>query len=225
MYPDKGAQNVIQPQCSKCPALIKSRTNISWGVGHEEADIFIIGEAPGAGDPTADQWNGGNYTGMAYTTRHAGRRIRSLFAAMGFDSSQLYFTNSVKCFPAAGVFSDTDEMPASPTNRPPTTSERTNCAQHLCSELAHIEPDCIVPTGRHATESILDLASAEVDIDRFTEYVFEEISIPKYPPIIPILHPSYQNVWIRRLGFNETSYRETLKRRLKAVNIKITTGE
>ena len=56
----------------------------------------MVGEVPGAGDPDADRWRGGNYTGMAYTARHSGRRIREPFESLGYAPESLYFTNAVQ---------------------------------------------------------------------------------------------------------------------------------
>lgn len=71
---------------------------------------------PGAGDPDAEVWKGGNHTGCAYTSRHSGRRIRRLLADLGY-AGDVYYTNAVKCFPEGEDGS----------NREPTAVERSNC--------------------------------------------------------------------------------------------------
>jgi len=85
-------RTVLEPACARCPALAESRTHISWGNGPPDAEVVVIGEAPGAGDPDADRWAGGNHTGLAYTSRHSGRAIRRLFEAVGVEA---YYTNAV----------------------------------------------------------------------------------------------------------------------------------
>ena len=144
-FPDPEDRNELAVDCRRCPEPAAAREHISWGVGSLEATLFVVGEAPGAGDPGADRWQGGNHTGMAYTTRHSGRRVSDLFEGLGYDPDDLYFTNAVKCFPPG------EEGP----NREPTPEERANCRPYLRSELETVAPDCIVPTGRHATESLL----------------------------------------------------------------------
>lgn len=197
-FPDPEDRNVLAEDCRRCPSLVESRTCISWGVGSLYATLVVVGEAPGAGDPDADQWRGGNHTGMAYTARHSGRRIRDLFESLGYPSVDLYFTNAVKCFPADGNGS----------NREPTPEERDNCRPYLLDEIEQVAPACIVPTGRHATDSLL--AATDRRLDGFLDAVLDPIETDELPPILPILHPSYQDVWISRLGYGPDEYEEAI---------------
>lgn len=59
---------VLDPECTRCPALADCRERISWGNGPTDADVVVVGEAPGHGDPAAETWRGGNWTGLAYTS-------------------------------------------------------------------------------------------------------------------------------------------------------------
>jgi DNA polymerase len=205
-FPDPEDRNKLAADCRRCPEPAAAREHISWGVGSLEATLFVVGEAPGAGDPEADRWQGGNHTGMAYTTRHSGRRVRDLFEGLGYDPDDLYFTNAVKCFPPGEEGS----------NREPTPEERANCRPYLLSELETVAPDCVVPTGRHATESLLSATDRE--LDGFLESVLDPIEADGLPPTVPILHPSYQDVWISRLGFEDgAAYREAVGETLEAV--------
>jgi DNA polymerase len=92
-FPDPETRNALAADCRRCPALVEARNCISWGQGSLDADLVVVGEAPGAGDPEAETWRGGNHTGMAYTTRHSGRRVRELAADLGFPDA--YVTNAV----------------------------------------------------------------------------------------------------------------------------------
>ena len=197
-FPDPTDRNRLAEDCQRCPALVESRTRISWGVGSLDASLVVVGEAPGAGTPEADRWRGGNHTGMAYTARHSGRRIRRLFESLGYDSDTLYFTNAVKCFPSDGAGS----------NREPTAEERANCRPYLLAEIDAIEPSCVVPTGRHATESLL--AAVDRSLDGFLDAVLEPIETDRMPPLLPILHPSYQDVWVGRLGYDPEGYERAI---------------
>src|SRR5699024_6257254 len=100
-YPDLDSTHELVPNCERCPALVDSRERISWGNGPLDAEIVVVGEAPGAGTPEADRWKGGDWTGMAYTARHSGGRIRDLMAGLGYED-EAYFTSAVKCFPSDG---------------------------------------------------------------------------------------------------------------------------
>ena len=196
-HPDPDEQNVLAPDCRKCPALVESRDSISWGNGPFDATLVVVGEAPGHGHPDAERWQGGNWTGMAYTSRHSGRRIRELLAEAGYGDGACYFTNAVKCFPAD---------PEDPTtNREPTAEERANCRPYLREEIATVAPRAVVPTGKHATQSILSLEG--IDTDSFLDAVLEPMDCPTLgTTAVPLLHPSYQEVWLSRLGYDREGY-------------------
>lgn len=194
-FPDPGARNPLADDCRRCPALADARECISWGNGSLDADLLIVGEAPGAGDPSAERWRGGNWTGMAYTSRASGRKVRELFADLGYGADDLYFTNAVKCFPPDGEGG----------NREPTDEELANCRPYLLREVRQVEPGCVVATGKHATRSLL--AAEGRDLDGFLDAVLEPVACERLGvPVLPVLHPSYQEVWVSRLGYTRESY-------------------
>ncbi len=194
-FPD--SPNKLAEDCQRCPALVEHRECISWGNGPRDASIVVVGEAPGAGEPDADRWQGGNWTGMAYTSRHSGRRIRDLLADAGFPDC--YFTNAVKCFPADGEGS----------NREPTPEERANCRPYLQAEIEQVDPAAVVPTGKHATKSVLALTDHA--LDGFIDSVLNPLACPDLgTTVVPLLHPSYQNVWIPRIGHSPQSYQAAI---------------
>ncbi|ELZ90630.1 MULTISPECIES: uracil-DNA glycosylase [Haloferax] len=193
-FPDADETLVLEPDCARCPALVDCRNRISWGVGPDDATVMVVGEAPGAGNPDADRWRGGNWTGMSYTARHSGRRIRETMAAVGYESG-VFYTNAVKCFPSDGEGS----------NRAPTAAEKANCRDHLVSELEAVDPDVVVPTGRHATESVLALDDAS--LDGFLDTVLDPVESERFGyTVVPLLHPSYRDVWLSRLGYELDEY-------------------
>ena len=199
-FPDPDTRNVLQPGCSRCPELADCRTEISWGNGPRVADVLVIGEAPAAGDPGAERWQGGNLTGLAYTSRHSGRLVRDLFEQLGYEP---YFTNAVKCYPSDGEGS----------NREPTTAELANCREHLWTEIEQVEPGVVVTTGKHATESVLAFEGA--GLDGFLDSVLEPVQCGSLGvTLVPILHPSYQNIWIGRLGYEHEEYVAELGERI-----------
>ena len=199
-FPDAASRNVLAPDCRRCLALVDAREHISWGQGSLDADLVVVGEAPGAGDPSAEQWRGGNHTGMAYTTRHSGRRVRDLAADLGH--SDAYFTNAVKCHP--------------PENRDPTPGERSNCRGHLETELDAVEPNAVLATGKHATASLLALA--DESLDGFVATVGDcvrdgrPLDWPDFSAaLVPALHPSYADVWLGRLDLTRDEYTAGLR--------------
>jgi DNA polymerase len=226
-FPDPESRNVLEPGCARCPALAEGRECISWGNGSLDADVVVVGEAPAYGDPEADRWQGGNWTGMAYTSRHSGRKVRDLFADAGLAPEDLYFTNAVKCFPAERAGPDASPD-GPPTNREPTPEERANCRHHLAAEIEEVEPAVVATTGKHATLAVLDSETPsesrnserrsrepELPTGGFLDSVLDPIEAPDFETtILPLLHPSYQNVWLPRIGYDREGYVAAIRKRI-----------
>ncbi|MFC6939299.1 uracil-DNA glycosylase family protein [Salinirubellus sp. GCM10025818] len=205
-YPDPDERNDYGG-CRRCPALVDCRERISWGVGPRDAAVVVVGEAPGAGDPDAERWKGGNWTGMAYTSRASGRKVRAMVADLGY-ADEAYYTNAVKCFPCEGRAAHGDDE--TPTNREPTTEELANCRPYLLDEITTVSPDWVLATGKHATSSLF--AAADRAVDGFLDRVLEPVVVEGIePPVLPLLHPSYQEVWLTRLGHSRESYLEEIR--------------
>ena len=202
-FPDPADRNVLAPNCGRCPALAEARTRIAWGNGPCDADLLVVGEAPAAGDPDADRWQGGNHTGLAYTSRHSGRNVRRLVADL--DYGDAYFTNAVKCFPAdtTALDSQGDDPDDPPDNREPTGEERANCRPYLVSEIDEVAPDAVLATGSHATRSVLAAADRSLD-GGFLDAVLDPVGLSDLATtLVPVLHPSYEAVWRARLGYDD----------------------
>jgi DNA polymerase len=205
-FPDDEQRNALTADCQRCPELAESRTCISWGNGPLSADLVVVGEGPAEGDPDAEQWQGGNLTGMAYTTRHSGRAIRRMFEELGYSPADCYYTNTVKCCPTT----------PSGDSREPTNQERTACFHHLRTEITRIDPQVILPTGRIATETLLSFDDQE--LDGFLSTVLEPIFHDRLDtPLLPLLHPSYQSVWLSRLEYTREEYLTELENALTAL--------
>lgn len=107
----------------------------------------------------------------------------------------------MKCFPA-----DREEPT---TNREPTPEERETCRTHLLTELETVDPAVVVATGKHATATLLN--AVDRDLDGFLDRVLDRIRLPGLDAdLVPILHPSYREVWLARLGYDRATYREEL---------------
>lgn len=204
-FPDDADRLAIEPDCSRCPGPSEARECIAWGAGPRDASVVVVGEAPGVGDPDAERWRGGNWTGMAFTTRHSGRRIRRLLDRADLLEAA-FFTNAVKCLPPDG----------SGGARDPTDAERERCRSHLRAELDVVEPSVVVPAGKHATASVFALADRE--LDGFLETVLSVHRLDGLPPVVPLVHPSYRDVWAARLGYDDgAAYERAVAERLHAV--------
>ena len=78
----------LRQECLRCHActLAETRTNVVFGVGREDAEIMIIGEAPGANE---------DKQGEPFVGR-GGKLLDDMLKMIGLDRSRLYITNSVK---------------------------------------------------------------------------------------------------------------------------------
>jgi DNA polymerase len=74
----------------------------------------------------------------------------------------------------------------------------------------------LVTTGKHATRSAL--AAAGRDRDGVLDSVLEPVECPELDAtVLPLVHPSYREVWIGRLGYDYPGYVAAIRERLDAV--------
>jgi uracil-DNA glycosylase len=150
----------LVPGCTAC-ALHKSRTQTVFGVGDEDADWMLIGEAPGAeedrlGEPFVGQ---------------AGRLLDHMLAAIGLQrGDNVYIANVLKCRP--------------PGNRNPEPAEVAKCAPHLTRQIELVRPKLIVAMGRFAAQTLLG-SDASIASLRGRVHAYAGV------PLIVTYHPAY----------------------------------
>ena len=88
--------------CDRCE-LGKTRTNLVFGVGNENADIMFIGEGPGE----QEDLQGIPFVGPA------GKLLDTMLEIIHLDRTKVYIANIVKCRP--------------PRNRDPLPQEQQAC--------------------------------------------------------------------------------------------------
>ena len=146
--------------CVKC-GLHTTRTKTVFGVGDENADWMLIGEAPGAeedrlGDPFVGQ---------------AGKLLDNMLAAIGLSRrTNVYIANVLKCRP--------------PGNRNPTPEEVAQCSPYLLQQIALTQPKLIVAMGRFAAQTLLE-TSASISSLRGKVHRYAGV------PLIVTYHPAY----------------------------------
>ncbi len=116
--------------CQRC-ALGKTRTKFVFGKGNPNADVMLIGEAPGADE---------DKTGEPFVGR-AGRLLTDILKAINFSREEVYIANILKCRP--------------PNNRDPLPSEREMCMPYLMKQIELIQPKLILCLGRIAATTLL----------------------------------------------------------------------
>ena len=148
------------PACTAC-GLHKSRTQTVFGVGDENADWMLIGEAPGAeedrlGEPFVGQ---------------AGKLLDNMLAAIELKRGEnVYIANVLKCRP--------------PGNRNPEPDEVSKCTPFLKTQIALIQPKLIIAMGRFAAQTLLS-SDATIASLRGKVYRYEGV------PLIVTYHPAY----------------------------------
>lgn len=123
--------------CVKCPHLARTRTQTVFGVGNPEAELMFIGEAPGADE---------DRRGEPFVGR-AGELLTKIIKAMGFERSDIYIANVLKCRP--------NTPPGESGNRAPTPEEMQTCLPYLTEQIDIIQPKVLVALGATAVEGLL----------------------------------------------------------------------
>ncbi len=116
--------------CQKCP-LGRLRTHAVPGEGPADAEIMLIGEAPGYHEDK----QGRPFVGAS------GRLLEKLLAQIHFTREDVYITNVVKCRP--------------PANRDPLLVEIEACQPWLRQQIDLIDPLVIVTLGRFSMAQFL----------------------------------------------------------------------
>ena len=117
--------------CTDCK-LRAGCTQTVLGVGDEQADWLLVGEAPGAeedrlGEPFVGQ---------------AGKLLDNMLAAISLERGKnVYIANVLKCRP--------------PGNRNPEPDEVAKCSPHLLRQIGLIQPKLILAMGRFAAQALL----------------------------------------------------------------------
>ena len=111
--------------------LATQATQLVMGDGNLDADIVLIGEAPGK----KEDEQGVPFVGAS------GKFLNEMLAAAGMERSDVYITNVVKYRP--------------PNNRDPLPEEKAEFLPYLLRQLEIINPKAIITLGRHSMEYFL----------------------------------------------------------------------
>ncbi len=121
----------IGADCMRC-GLCKERTQVVNSVGNPNADLMIIGEAPGADEDA----KGEPFVGRA------GKLLTKIIEAIGMRREDIFIGNINRCRP--------------PENRQPTGEESETCKPFLLREVAAVRPKVIVVLGNTAMKNLLE---------------------------------------------------------------------
>ncbi len=118
--------------CKKC-ALYKTRNNVVFGEGNENAEVMFIGEAPGK----QEDLQGRPFVGSA------GKLLTELIEnILKLKRSDVYIANVLKCRP--------------PGNRDPKENEIIACKGYLEKQIEIINPKILCALGRFAANFLAE---------------------------------------------------------------------
>lgn len=154
----------LRQQVANCTAcsLHQSRTQTVFGVGNPNADLMLIGEAPGFHE---DQ-EGEPFVGRA------GQLLTAMIKSIGFTRDQVYIANILKCRP--------------PNNRDPLAEEVASCTPFLQQQIKLIQPKLMLAVGRIAAHYLLSTKSSLESL-RGKVHSYGENNTP----LIITYHPAY----------------------------------
>lgn len=151
--------------CTAC-GLCEGRQQTVFGVGHEQASVMIIGEAPGE----QEDRQGEPFVGRA------GQLLDRMLSPVGLTraeaeaSRQVFIANVLKCRP--------------PGNRNPLPAEVAQCEPYLMRQIALVKPRVIIAMGRFAAQSLLKTSEP---IGRLRGRLHEV----QGTPVVVTYHPAY----------------------------------
>ena len=147
--------------CTGCE-LHAARTQTVFGTGDRNADLMVIGEAPGA----EEDKQGEPFVGAA------GQLLNAILRAVGLGREQVYIANIVKCRP--------------PGNRNPGKTEAAACRQYLDRQIELIQPRVILAVGAVSAHNLL-LSDESVGRLRQRPHRYGKHNIP----LLVTYHPAY----------------------------------
>lgn len=148
-------------QCIACD-LHGTRKNTVFGIGNEQAEWMIVGEAPGADE---------DRQGEPFVGR-AGQLLNNMLLAIGLQRQQVYIANILKCRP--------------PNNRDPRPEEVVKCEPYLKRQVELVNPKIILAVGRIAAHNLL---KTETSLSRLRGQCFSYGD--NDTPLVVTYHPAY----------------------------------
>ncbi len=118
-------------ECRQCQ-LAETRKNFVFGEGNAQAELLVIGEAPGAEEDAS---------GRPFVGR-SGQLLDKILQAAGFCRQEVYICNILKCRP--------------PGNRNPLQGEIESCMPWLLGQLQIVKPKVILILGKVAANTLFD---------------------------------------------------------------------
>lgn len=159
-------------------------TNLVFGVGNPNADLLLIGEAPGE----QEDKQGEPFVGRA------GQLLNKILEAIGFTRDDVYIANILKHRP--------------PNNRDPLPEERERSLPVLMKQIELINPKLILCLGRISAQTLLRSNDAMKDMrGKFHPWHGYELTVTYHPAALlrnpAWKHDTWADVKMVRARYNE----------------------
>ncbi len=159
--------NEMINSCLKC-SLGKTRKSFVFGDGNTNADVMLIGEAPGADE---------DEQGIPFVGK-AGKKLNEILNAIKFEREEVYIANIVKCRP--------------PNNRNPLPEEMETCIPYLYKQIELVKPKAILCLGLVASHALLQNKATLTSL-RGNVYEFNNIKVmATYHPAALLRNPNWK---------------------------------
>jgi uracil-DNA glycosylase len=155
--------------CTACP-LHRTRTQVVLFRGSRQPRVLFVGEAPGAEEDAA---------GVPFVGR-SGRRLDAAVEGLGIPSSDWAVINILKCRPPENRF-----LPAS--------AER--CRPFLDRQIELLDPEWIVPLGRHALHALDPSAPPITEAAGTSRDLGRRKMFPMFHPAAVLHNPRLRPRW------------------------------
>ncbi len=150
----------------KPPALAELSDHLVFGEGAPDADLMIVGEAPGEDE---------DLSGRPFVGR-AGQLLDKVLASVEIERDDVYVTNLVKHRP--------------PANRNPRPEEIAASVPLLLEQIKLVRPQVIVPLGNVPTQWFLDTKEGITKLrGRWADWHGVRV-LPMYHPAYLLRNPS-----------------------------------
>lgn len=148
-----GPLHVLQQEASGCTRcrLHEGRNTVVFGEGNPNADVMVVGEAPGQEE---------DRTGRPFVGQ-GGKLLDLLLLTAGFPRASVYICNTLKCRP--------------PNNRNPLPDEMEHCSSYLHGQIDAVAPRALIAVGKFAAQALL---KTEESIGRLRGQVHTYRGIP-----------------------------------------------
>lgn len=159
-------------------------TNLVFGVGNPNADLMVIGEAPGMNEDLQRE----PFVG------EAGQLLDKILKAIDFDRSNIYIANILKHRP--------------PNNRDPKQEEKDRSLPYLLRQIELVNPKLILCVGRIAGTTLLGIDDPLKNMrQKFHPFLDRELMVTYHPAALlrnqQWKRPTWEDVQMLKARYNE----------------------